>query len=635
MAARYSEAGMPTVASSQVKGKQPSQTEVVGVVNGYDMQKSPLICKQHPQDVSSDSGIDSSPNSGSKTEKPLMSPSRHDPGYSHINEDDDVGPLCFVEMPNKKLFCTLCSNVYKDPVITICGHTFCRVCVTSKKHGDVCPVDNSKLSVVVANIAVSEQIGELLVHCRYGCTRRDDGSGWHIDASGCTETIKVHTRREHEDGCGFRVIQCPNNPTCAPVRAMDLDDHMKHCENLSCPHVKYGCGFCGTGEELETHLDTSCRFEPLKEFMQRTEERLNEMQASMQQKDQEISFLRSMLGKVSERVEMLDVKSDQIVAKTAGELDMTRRDCDLLMTELETLRSSVAQTQYSMYDPLQGINKCKGTFVGHMGPVWCLCTHGDYLFSGSSDNTIKVWDTSTTYKCIKTLERHTGIVLALCVYGNRLFSGSADNMINVWDLSTFECVRTIQANDNHVCTLVPSHNCLFSGSLKVIKVWDINTFELKTTITGINHWVRALVASQKHLYCGSYQTITIWDLDKLECVHILETSGGSVYSIAITNQYILCGTYENCIHVWNLESYEQISKLTGHTGTVYALTVLNTQAGTKVFSASYDRSLRIWSLDNMLCTQTMLRHKGSVTCLAVSRGMVFSGGVDSTVKVWA
>ena len=34
--------------------------------------------------------------------------------------------------------------------------------------------------------------------------------------------------------------------------------------------------------------------------------------------------------------------------------------------------------------------KCKGTFVGHQGPVWCLSVYGYYLFSGSSDNTIKV-----------------------------------------------------------------------------------------------------------------------------------------------------------------------------------------------------------------------------------------------------
>lgn len=35
----------------------------------------------------------------------------------------------------------------------------------------------------------------------------------------------------------------------------------------------------------------------------------------------------------------------------------------------------------------------------------------------------------------------------------------------------------------------------------------------------------------------------------------------------------------------------------------------------------------------MICTQTLLRHQGSVTALAVSRGRLFSGAVDSTVKV--
>ena len=44
-------------------------------------------------------------------------------------------------------------------------------------------------------------------------------------------------------------------------------------------------------------------------------------------------------------------------------------------------------------------------------------------------------------------------------------------------------------------------------------------------------------------------------------------------------------------------------------------------------------SPKVWSMDNMICTQTLLRHQGSVACLAVSRGRIFSGSVDSTVKV--
>lgn len=112
--------------------------------------------------------------------------------------------------------------------------------------------------------------------------------------------------------------------------------------------------------------------------------------------------------------------------------------------------------------------------------------------------------------------------------------------------------------------------------------------------------------------------------------------------------------------MWDIESKEQVRTLTGHVGTVYALAVISTPDQTKVFSASYDRSLRVcaglapvagcgraaglagrscsvcpqvWSMDNMICTQTLLRHQGSVTALAVSRGRLFSGAVDSTVKV--
>lgn len=35
----------------------------------------------------------------------------------------------------------------------------------------------------------------------------------------------------------------------------------------------------------------------------------------------------------------------------------------------------------------------------------------------------------------------------------------------------------------------------------------------------------------------------------------------------------------------------------------------------------------------MICSQTLVRHQGSVASLAVSRGRIFSGAVDSTVKV--
>lgn len=508
-----------------------------------------------------------------------------------------------------------------------------------------CPVDNVKLTVVVNNIAVAEQIGELFIHCRHGCRAAGGGKPpiFEVDPRGCPFTIKLSARKDHEGSCDYRPVRCPNNPSCPPLLKMNLEAHLKECEHIKCPHSKYGCTFIGNQDTYETHLET-CRFEGLKEFLQQTDDRFHEMHVALAQKDQEIAFLRSMLGKLSEKIDQLEKSLelkfdvlDENQSKLSEDLMEFRRDASMLNDELSHINARLNMGILGSYDPQQ-IFKCKGTFVGHQGPVWCLCVYsmGDLLFSGSSDKTIKVWDTCTTYKCQKTLEGHDGIVLALCIQGCKLYSGSADCTIIVWDIQNLQKVNTIRAHDNPVCTLVSSHNMLFSGSLKAIKVWDIvgTELKLKKELTGLNHWVRALVAAQSYLYSGSYQTIKIWDIRTLDCIHVLQTSGGSVYSIAVTNHHIVCGTYENLIHVWDIESKEQVRTLTGHVGTVYALAVISTPDQTKVFSASYDRSLRVWSMDNMICTQTLLRHQGSVTALAVSRGRLFSGAVDSTVKVW-
>lgn len=60
-----------------------------------------------------------------------------------------------------------------------------------------CPVDNAKLTVVVNNIAVAEQIGELFIHCRHGCRAVGGGkpSVFEVDPRGCPFTIKLSARK--------------------------------------------------------------------------------------------------------------------------------------------------------------------------------------------------------------------------------------------------------------------------------------------------------------------------------------------------------------------------------------------------------------------------------------------------------
>lgn len=85
------------------------------------------------------------------------------------------------------------------------------------------------------------------------------------------------------------------------------------------------CLFHGTTAELEGHLE-SCLYEKMKEFIKRTENKVSELQQSLQQKDHEIGFLRAMLSKLSEKVEALEKNVEgRSLSLTNGDIDSLDR----------------------------------------------------------------------------------------------------------------------------------------------------------------------------------------------------------------------------------------------------------------------------------------------------------------------
>jgi len=67
----------------------------------------------------------------------------------------------------------------------------------------------------------------------------------------------------------------------------------------------FSCQFHGTATELASHVE-DCPYEAVKHFIHRTEGRFTELVEILQQKDQEINFLRAMLGQLSTKVESLE-----------------------------------------------------------------------------------------------------------------------------------------------------------------------------------------------------------------------------------------------------------------------------------------------------------------------------------------
>ena len=74
----------------------------------------------------------------------------------------------FVEKPHKNLYCPVCFNLYKSPVLIDCSHTICNSCISNTVCNDQdvsfkkCPLDGKNCTIKLPNKNIEEQIDDLL-----------------------------------------------------------------------------------------------------------------------------------------------------------------------------------------------------------------------------------------------------------------------------------------------------------------------------------------------------------------------------------------------------------------------------------------------------------------------------------------
>ncbi len=56
-------------------------------------------------------------------------------------------------------------------------------------------------------------------------------------------------------------------------------------------------------------------------------------------------------------------------------------------------------------------------------------------------------------------------------------------------------------------------------------------------------------------------------------------------------------------------------------------------ANDRLFSGSYDGTVKVWDVKTMECLQTLAGHTGPVRTLVYSGGHMFSGSYDKTVRL--
>ncbi|KAF2317479.1 hypothetical protein GH714_022651 [Hevea brasiliensis] len=114
---------------------------------------------------------------------------------------------------------------------------------------------------------------------------------------------------------------------------------------------------------------------------------------------------------------------------------------------------------------------------GPIGQVYALAVYKDLLFAGTANGDILLWEGSfeaNPFAMVAPLRelKKAVVCLNICSGVNSLYSGSMDNTVKVWDLETVQCKQTLNGHKDVVMSLLSWDQCLLTYSLDhTMKFW--------------------------------------------------------------------------------------------------------------------------------------------------------------------
>ncbi|NEO45999.1 MAG: WD40 repeat domain-containing protein, partial [Moorea sp. SIO4A3] len=315
--------------------------------------------------------------------------------------------------------------------------------------------------------------------------------------------------------------------------------------------------------------------------------------------EQTIKFLKLIQGALRLSTHILSQDPNQLAGQLSGRL------LDFDGPDIQELLQQIPQTETTCFRSLRAslsspTGPLLSTLSGHGDSVNAVAVtpDGTMVISGSSDNTVKVWNLNTGAE-IRTLTGHTSPVNAVAITpdGTRVISGGSDNTVRVWNLATAKEILRFNGHSLPVVAVAvtPDGKKVVSASVAMInsmKVWDLETGQEELTLEGHGDLVRTVViTSDNRVISGSNDgTIKVWNLETGEMLSSLRHGSQildhdffiyvlmQLYVIAVTldGKWLISGSGHqgrNMITVWNLETGEKTVPIKSHKNPISALAI--------------------------------------------------------------
>eukprot|EP00742_Colponemidia_sp_Colp-10_P012417 GILJ01013947.1.p1 GENE.GILJ01013947.1~~GILJ01013947.1.p1 ORF type:complete len:1059 (+),score=141.64 GILJ01013947.1:436-3177(+) len=219
--------------------------------------------------------------------------------------------------------------------------------------------------------------------------------------------------------------------------------------------------------------------------------------------------------------------------------------------------------------------------------ITALAEAGDCVAAGRNDNTVQIWR-QTTWQLAHILRRHTGVINCLMPFQKYLFTGSADSTVRIWNT---EKVSNDQLRAmGEVIQLKKKVSALSESSSHL----DESEWVCERILRGHVQGVTALAISEKNrqLVTGCQDgSIKVWSLETWEILHTFIEHSAPVSMILVAASRIVTCSLDSTIKHWDTETFTCEFTVFGHEGPVHDLIFV----GDSLASASADNTIRIWN----------------------------------------
>ncbi len=267
---------------------------------------------------------------------------------------------------------------------------------------------------------------------------------------------------------------------------------------------------------------------------------------------------------------------------------------------------------------------------------------------------IWLYDTETyTPRNLIAADKSGASAIAFSADSRRLAGGNRNYTLSVWDARSGKLLKTfgeVVGGPLQVTSVAFSPDgrrlMSFGGHEDALLLWDVQTGDLLKTFRDPGAGVPANSAAFSPdgqilaLGCGDsrFGYVDLWNPETDEHRDILGAPGTVVSMVFSPDSRTLAavvGWDDKGLYVWDAHTEKRLHKLTGHTGSIYALAI-SSKGRVVAGGRKGDRTLRMWDTYTGDLLKTLKGHTDMVHALAFSPDgdTLASASSDSTLRVW-